>query len=78
MRRYLLRPYDGRVALLWPEDQPDPCPGDPTTGWSEIFPNLVIRRIAGDHVSCMLGHVEALGKAVRELLDDSSVAGRAQ
>lgn len=44
------QPYTGPVSVLLPDTPPPP---EPALGWDRLLPDLDVRTIAGDHVTCL-------------------------
>jgi len=69
LRTYKPGRYDGRVVLLWPEEQGSRHGNDPTQGWGAVAPAVEVRAIPGGHLSCVTTHVKAVADEIRRALD---------
>ncbi len=67
-RAYRLRPYAGRLALLWAQGEPMLHEDDPTRGWGRYVRQIDIASIPGDHMSSVLVHGEHIGAIIRRKL----------
>jgi thioesterase domain-containing protein len=60
---HIPRPYDGRVTVLWPLEQPDEI-GD-TRNWSRIAPLAQIAYVAGTHHVAVSRHLHQIAAAMQ-------------
>ncbi len=58
------RPYDGRVLLLWPKEQPVEH-GDILRDWSRIAPRVEIAHVSGTHHAAVSRHLGEIAGAMR-------------
>ena len=78
LRRYIPKPYPGRVTLLWADERPAD-PTDRRLGWRALASGgLDVRVIPGDHSSMMKEpHVQVLAQELRSALDAARSGGTA-
>ena len=66
-RDYRPRPYDGRVVVLWPCQDPEfPVA---KRWWGKVANEVDFRELPGDHVTALTDHVEALASELSRCLD---------
>jgi thioesterase domain-containing protein len=68
---YLSKPYSGRVALLWPAEEPFDRRRNPTFGWGRVTSQLEIRIVPGGHITCVTEHLETLAGHMKGLLEQA-------
>jgi thioesterase domain-containing protein len=56
---YCPRPYAGRIALFWPQDEPRDGE-DVTAAWRRLAPDIRIHPIAGTHDTIVTEHAERI------------------
>jgi thioesterase domain-containing protein len=61
---YTLRPYRGRTALIWANEE-----SDPTAGWKKVVENMHVYATPGTHFSSITTHAEAVAERMRTWLD---------
>jgi amino acid adenylation domain-containing protein len=66
--RYKLRPYFGRVGIVWPEGGPSNPPWDPQALWKHLTPNFVWRDVPGHHWSMLIEYFDHTAAAIAELI----------
>lgn len=76
VRRYVPGPYGGHVTLIVSEDGPAKHHSDATMGWREVAATVTVRRVPGDHWSCITEHSETVAAHLQTALDEAH-AGRA-
>ena len=75
MDSYVTRSYSGRVVLFWPIEEPTRNPEDPSMGWGGAVRNIEVRRVPGDHGTCIRDHVRTLADQMKVCLDKVHVDG---
>jgi thioesterase domain-containing protein len=60
--------FPGRVAVLWPADEPSPTPGDPGREWRALAPAVEVHPIPGDHDTAVLRHADLVGERLARCL----------
>ena len=66
---YKLKPYSGKVSIIWPREGPSNPPWDPQALWKHFTPNFEWRDVPGTHVSMMYDHFEQTARALSELVE---------
>ncbi|OGQ77555.1 MAG: hypothetical protein A3F90_11830 [Deltaproteobacteria bacterium RIFCSPLOWO2_12_FULL_60_19] len=66
---YVSKPYSGRVALLWPAEEPFDRRRNPTFGWGRVTSQLEIRTVPGGHITCITEHLKSLAEHMKDLLE---------
>jgi thioesterase domain-containing protein len=61
---YIPRPYDGRVTLIWPTEQPFDN-GDPRAHWSRVAPDLTLAFVPGTHDTAVSRYVADIADIMR-------------
>jgi amino acid adenylation domain-containing protein len=69
MNSYVTRSYSGRVVLFWPIEEPTSNSEDPSMGWGGAVHNIEVRRVPGDHTTCIRDHVRTLADQMKVCLD---------
>lgn len=64
---YVPRRYGGPVHLIWPETDPEPVERA-AQYWGKLSPSVVLRRVPGNHTTCLTKHVDALAEQIRACL----------
>jgi amino acid adenylation domain-containing protein len=79
--RYTLRPYFGKVGIVWPQGGPSNPPWDPQALWKRYTPNFMWREVPGHHWSMLIEYFDHTARAITELIqsrdDDATGADRA-
>jgi amino acid adenylation domain-containing protein len=66
---YALKPYTGKVSIIWPREGPSNPPWDPQALWKHFTPHFEWRDVPGTHVSMMHDHFEDTARALGELVE---------
>jgi len=81
---YRPKPFPGRVVLLRTKSLQENYPRDRTAGWGRLAPQLEVRELPGDHVTCQTVHIglvaEHIGSCLRAVQGEGkgALTGRAQ
>lgn len=69
-RAYIPRRFDGRVLILWPQEEPSPIGRDPGNGWREICREIEVQTVPGGHHSCIEldANLAVVAQHIREIL----------
>jgi amino acid adenylation domain-containing protein len=68
--RYRPQPYPGRIAMLWPREEPGNPPWNPRADWAHLTSDLDWRVVSGDHTSMMHEYLEETAFALDELIEE--------
>ncbi len=71
---YTLRPYKGKVAIIWPEEDEDAAlnpPWDAHAVWRRFTPNYELRVVPGNHWTMLHEHFEHSARALAEFVDQT-------
>ena len=66
--RYILRPYDGPLTLLWAQQEWDQRGEDLMLGWRDVAPQAQVVRVPGGHLTCLTDHIQALAETLARVL----------
>jgi amino acid adenylation domain-containing protein len=66
---YSLRPYSGKVAIIWPVEGPANPPWDPRAHWARLTPNFDWRDVPGNHWTMLHEHLEHSARALGEFIE---------
>jgi amino acid adenylation domain-containing protein len=71
-------PFSGRVTLLWPEEEPMriEAPHDETVGWGSVASEVVIRRLPGNHSTCISDYPQETASRLREIILEAEMGAR--
>ena len=84
LSNYRPKPFPGRLVLLRTKSLQENYPRDRTAGWGRLAPQLEVRELPGDHVTCQTVHIglvaEHIGSCLRAFQEDGdrALTGRAQ
>jgi thioesterase domain-containing protein len=67
-RRYVPGEYDGRITLLWPQNEKYAF-GDPVRQWARVAAEVDHCLIPGNHLTCISRHVDQLAAQLSRCLD---------
>jgi aspartate racemase len=65
MAAYFPRPYQGRMTLIWPREEPLKSRDDPTAGWGRVATEIEIHIVPGGHETAVTTHIGALANLLR-------------
>jgi amino acid adenylation domain-containing protein len=65
---YIPGPYDGRVTVLWPEDQPVRN-GNVERDWGRVASRVKLVRVPGTHNAAVSRYLDRIAEALREVPD---------
>jgi hypothetical protein len=74
---YRPRWFPGRLALLWPVEEPRPIeePEDVAMGWSRVAPHVTVRHIPGNHSTSLTDHVRDAADCLRDCISEIQQVG---
>ncbi len=72
-RDYRPRPYEGRVVVLWPREDPEFAQAP--RWWDGMAREVDFRPLPGNHVTCIIEHVDALAFELRACLEGAAARG---
>ena len=67
--RYTLRPYTGKVAIVWPVGGPSNPPWDPKALWKQLTPNFDWRDVPGNHWTMLHHDLEHSARALGDFIE---------
>lgn len=69
--KYTLRPYLGKVAIIWPNEGPSNPPWAPQRLWKHFTPNFDWKSVPGNHWSMLHDHFEHTALALGEFVSSA-------
>jgi amino acid adenylation domain-containing protein len=66
---YFAMPYEGSVALLWPDESLMERLSEARVWWERICPQIEFHEIQGTNVTCLTRHVQNLAQAIEKVID---------
>ena len=68
MAAYIPSPYEGRVTVFWPREEPAECVGDPTMGWHHVAREVEVHLLPGGHLTSITKYIEVVGERLKSCL----------